>query len=662
MNIWAHRGLSYRYPENTIPAFCHALDYEIAGIELDIQMTSDGQIVVIHDETVDRTTNGHGYVKDMTLEQIKALDITYHDETLKIPTIKEVLEAIGEDLIGYDVLLNIELKNSEVPYPGMEEKIRMMVKDYGLQDRVVFSSFCFHSLRHLRKLDENCHVAVLGTDVRDCLDKAKQLSIKEIHPYIGSMKNADPTGYIVRAWNSGKEESLYPDQKNHRIYSVQELKELGVDDLITNLADLYCEKRYKDDEALTDPIKENKGIDPQKGMLIDHKGHSTSFEPLKVHAGETIRMKKEIAYRLFYYEDRIADELIYQYVYEAEANDALYVGCSEWKTGETLITKEMYLRIEFAASTGMKLEDLISISNRNSKAPYRKRCFVEEDERLLKRLEQYRDGEEPLFLLAADSHYAYASKADQSMDNLSHITAKAYPDALIHLGDLSDGLLPQTESERIIERVRRRLDSLHLPVYLCIGNHDFNAFKGNPDRFDRKKCEELYLDGKRESRYVDFQDLRLIFLPSYDWKYKNPYGYPFLSLIWLAVVLLFSSKKRVILFSHVPPLPAIHYWSDRIRNGRLLVRIVHLFQKTGGKILAHFHGHNHADQTYLGAGYPIVGIGAMKMEDFKDRKPTGAVTYDRIRDTATEDLFDLLLVKKDRLILLRYGAGKDRIL
>ena len=141
MNIWAHRGLSYRYPENTIPAFCHALDYEIAGIELDIQMTSDGQIVVIHDETVDRTTNGHGYVKDMTLEQIKALDIAYHDETLKIPTIKEVLEAIGEDLIGYDVLLNIELKNSEVPYPGMEEKIIALIEARGLSKSIVWSSF-----------------------------------------------------------------------------------------------------------------------------------------------------------------------------------------------------------------------------------------------------------------------------------------------------------------------------------------------------------------------------------------------------------------------------------------------------------------------------------------------------------------------------------------
>ena len=69
MNIWAHRGLSGLYPENTIQAFKEACQYDITGIELDIQMTKDGSMVVIHDEKVNRTTDGKGYVKDLTLEE-----------------------------------------------------------------------------------------------------------------------------------------------------------------------------------------------------------------------------------------------------------------------------------------------------------------------------------------------------------------------------------------------------------------------------------------------------------------------------------------------------------------------------------------------------------------------------------------------------------------
>ena len=101
MKIWAHRGCSYAWPENTLQAFEAACKYNITGIELDIQLTKDNKMVVIHDETVDRTTNGTGKVKDFTLAEIKNLKIATHPgffgikKYTQVPTIEEVFNLLN---------------------------------------------------------------------------------------------------------------------------------------------------------------------------------------------------------------------------------------------------------------------------------------------------------------------------------------------------------------------------------------------------------------------------------------------------------------------------------------------------------------------------------------------------------------------------------------
>lgn len=119
MKIWAHRGCSQRYPENTLLAFEKAAGIpELTGIELDIQLTKDGYLVVCHDERVDRTTDGIGYVKDFTLEQLKRLKIEAGNGRYEqIPTIVETLELL-EDRLQKGFKINIELKNSKIPYQG----------------------------------------------------------------------------------------------------------------------------------------------------------------------------------------------------------------------------------------------------------------------------------------------------------------------------------------------------------------------------------------------------------------------------------------------------------------------------------------------------------------------------------------------------------------
>ena len=140
MKIWAHRGCSYRYPENTLSAFREALNYEITGIELDIQLSRDGHIVVMHDETVDRTTDHSGWLKDYTLAELKAMHIR-GDDNEHVPTIREVLELIHDACVSRGILLNIELKNSEVRYDGMEQMILDLVREYGMEPYIIYSSF-----------------------------------------------------------------------------------------------------------------------------------------------------------------------------------------------------------------------------------------------------------------------------------------------------------------------------------------------------------------------------------------------------------------------------------------------------------------------------------------------------------------------------------------
>ena len=110
MEIFAHRGFSSQYPENTMIAFRKALEAHADGIEMDARLTADGRIVIMHDPTVDRTTNGTGKVRDLTLAEIRALDAGVKKgmvfENERVPMLEEVFAELGGKL-----LLNIELCN-----------------------------------------------------------------------------------------------------------------------------------------------------------------------------------------------------------------------------------------------------------------------------------------------------------------------------------------------------------------------------------------------------------------------------------------------------------------------------------------------------------------------------------------------------------------------
>ena len=240
MKLWAHRGCSQRYPENTLLAFEKAAELkELTGIELDIQLTKDGELVVIHDERVDRTTEGIGYVKDYSISEIKKLHIyTDNGPSQSIPTMEEVFDLL-KPRIQMGLKINIELKNSVLSYEGMEEKIVEMVHRRGFQNRIIYSSFYARSLERLKILDENAELGILDVKVSDCLYKIKGgCGAKALHPF---WKEIDMTpeqlkGYTIRAWMRGH---LYPEKPTGTRLDFAPLEAQGITDIILNEPERY---------------------------------------------------------------------------------------------------------------------------------------------------------------------------------------------------------------------------------------------------------------------------------------------------------------------------------------------------------------------------------------------------------------------------------------
>ena len=161
-SIWAHRGASAYAPENTIPAFMLAHKLGAEGIEFDVRMTKDGIPVICHDQKIDRTSNGTGFVTDLTLEELKQFDFGYADEfggkfrDTKIPTLEEVYEAVKPT----GMIINAELEFNEL-HVNMIPSVHELTLKYGLENTVIYSCFSPHLLEEMKRYDSNAFVAPL---------------------------------------------------------------------------------------------------------------------------------------------------------------------------------------------------------------------------------------------------------------------------------------------------------------------------------------------------------------------------------------------------------------------------------------------------------------------------------------------------------------------
>ncbi|NHJ47958.1 MAG: glycerophosphodiester phosphodiesterase [Asgard group archaeon] len=213
--IQGHRGASAVEPENTIRAFIRAFDDGADGIEFDIRLTADKKIVVIHDKTINRTSNGKGLVKDYTFDELLKFDFGLGE---RIPLLAEVLTNFGNNY-----WLNIEVKEL-----GFEQQLVNLLKILNVKEKIVISSFKEKALIDIKKLDRSLCTAFIYNMKNPNLEHLKSsMGIDSIHPKMNLVtkrlvKKADELNLPIRTWTV--------DQPKDAI----KLAKLGIDTIITN--------------------------------------------------------------------------------------------------------------------------------------------------------------------------------------------------------------------------------------------------------------------------------------------------------------------------------------------------------------------------------------------------------------------------------------------
>lgn len=212
--IFAHRGSAGTHPENTLAAFQEAIRVGADGIEIDIQLTKDHELVVIHDHTLDRTTNGTGEVQSYTLAELKKFDAgskfspEFKEE--KIPSFLEVLELIK----GTNVELNVEIKNRAKHETGVEKKVVEDLEKAGLTNKIIISSFNHQTLKKVKELRPDLECAILYMKKMDTpWNYASQFGATALHTYeketeIDMIHEAQEKGFPVRVFTVNDEEGM----------------------------------------------------------------------------------------------------------------------------------------------------------------------------------------------------------------------------------------------------------------------------------------------------------------------------------------------------------------------------------------------------------------------------------------------------------------------
>lgn len=225
--VIAHRGGARWAPENTLAAFRKCIESGVYGIELDIQQCKSGELVVLHDEELSRTTNGAGFLKDKTYEELKKLDAgSWFGDEFKgepIPLLNDVLRLVDGQLV-----LNIEIKNTPVEYPGIEDALIKVLADYKHPETIIVSSFDHDVLKRIHEKAPSYKLALLGDPIiSDIGDYASRVGASYWHPYFGSMRKdvidrAHEAKLSVNVWTVDKPKDW------------QSMVAMGVDGIVTD--------------------------------------------------------------------------------------------------------------------------------------------------------------------------------------------------------------------------------------------------------------------------------------------------------------------------------------------------------------------------------------------------------------------------------------------
>lgn len=231
---FAHRGSLTEAPENTLPAIQKALDHGAKAIEIDVQLTKDHQLIVIHDQSLERFNSVLGLVKDYTLEELKKIDIgsTFSKDFagVTLATLDEIMQ-----IVPSNILINIEIKNMPIIYDNIEQLILECLKRYDRLDTVIISSFDHKVLERFQKLAPDCLIGLLfyyrtlkpWNYAKNC-----GLNVYSIHPNVAHtdeelIKECQNVGYKV-----------YPYTVN-MVEKYEELVDWGVDGVFSNNPQIF---------------------------------------------------------------------------------------------------------------------------------------------------------------------------------------------------------------------------------------------------------------------------------------------------------------------------------------------------------------------------------------------------------------------------------------
>ena len=236
MRVIAHRGWSGKYPENTMLAFRKAIECGSDGIELDVHLSKDGEVMICHDESLLRTAGVAGSISEFTRSELEKISAgkTMNDEYgfTPIPSLEEYLDYVSKT----KAITNIELKTAPVYYPGIEKKTVDLVRKFSYGDRVIFSSFNWLSIFDIKKIDPafECGLLIGYFSVKNIGVQINGLGIECYHPSIAhiaeeTIKDCHRHDVDVNVWTVNEEKDMLNCLK------------WGVDGLITNHPDKALE-------------------------------------------------------------------------------------------------------------------------------------------------------------------------------------------------------------------------------------------------------------------------------------------------------------------------------------------------------------------------------------------------------------------------------------
>jgi len=310
---------------------------------------------------------------------------------------------------------------------------------------------------------------------------------------------------------------------------------------------------------------------------------------------------------------------LYTYGYAPDQSWTVYqhdLKDSNYSQKEYKFSKQVYFRLCLQKADGTAInndEDIndIIIFSTQPTPPYKTKPWINDEAKIISdTVKNLRTKHDMVFALMTDTHYTVNGTWQDTIDSVKLLHKAIGFDGIIHLGDISDGMVTKEATQFYAKKILSDLKSCGVPLWLAVGNHDTNYFKNNPSRLSIEEQQELYFDGKELRHFVDLPRLRMIFLDSFDPNEKFRYGYSSDCIAWIKHSLdNLPRGNKAIIFSHLPPLTRLQFWAKAIRGND---EITEVLQQYKDKILAWINGHNHADFIDNKEGVPIISIANAK--------------------------------------------------